>query len=265
MTNVKRKMSDFSIFDKFTKLTIEDNPTDVKDECVHTSVITDNGMSVCADCGLEMHKTNTTDVKNLIEPNRCFMRKSKEKTIYQDLQSLNISDHIKDIANDIYVECCNGKVHRGARRKAIIFAAVFHAYKLDNTPQSCESLIKLFQMKRKDALKGLKFINENTPKKSPIKSLYITPEHIIHEFLSHFHVSEDKRKEILDMYHSVKDKSVILNRSRPQSVASGVIWYWICLNKKQMSIKEFIKKVELSELTVNKMAKEIARINNTPI
>lgn len=265
MSNVKPKMSDFSIFEKFTPKAHLETPPSAQEECVHENVLTDNGMSMCSDCGLEIHKTNTTDVKNLIEPNRCFMRKSKEKTIYQDLQNLNISDHIKDIANDIYVECCNGKVHRGARRKAIIFASVFHAYKLDNSPQSCESLIKLFQMKRKDALKGLKFINEHTPKKSPIKSLYITPEHIIHEFLSHFHVSEDKKNEILDMYHSVKDKSVILNRSRPQSVASGVIWYWICTNQKQISIKEFIKKVDLSELTVNKMAKEIARLNNTTL
>ncbi len=262
MNTVNPTMNDFSFFDKIVPKQELETPAE---ECPHANILTENGMSLCAECGLEMHKTNTTDVKNLIEPNRCFMRKSKEKTIYHDLQTLNISDHIKDIANDIYVECCNGKVHRGARRKAIIFAAVFHAYKLDNTPQSCESLIKLFQMKRKDALKGLKFINENTPKKSPIKSIYITPEHIIHEFLSYFHVSEDKKKEIMDMYHSVKDKSVILNRSRPQSVASGVLWYWICINKKQMSIKEFIKKVDLSELTVNKMAKEIARLNNTTL
>ncbi len=250
-------MTDFSVFDSWVEGGVEEG---VEEMCMHVEVRSENGMSLCVGCGLEMHKTNTSETKNIIEPNRCFMRKTKEKTIYQDLQNLNISDHIKDIANDIYVETCQGKVHRGARRKAIVFAAVFHAYKLDNTPQSCESLIKIFQMKRKDALKGLKFINEHTSKTSPIKSLYITPEHIIKEFLCHFHVSEEKQREILTMYASVKDKSVILNRSRPQSVASGVIWYWITQNQVQITIKEFIKKVDLSELTVNKMAKEIARL-----
>jgi transcription initiation factor TFIIIB Brf1 subunit/transcription initiation factor TFIIB len=251
---------DFSLFDKL----LTTNVSSIQEEtiCNHDTIIIEQGMSLCSLCGLEVQKSiDINEMKHSIEPNRCFVRKIKDKTIYQDLQSLNISDHIKDIANDIYVETCKGKVHRGARRKAIVFASVFHAYKLDNNPQSCESLIKIFQMKRKDALKGLKFVNENSSKDSPIRSLYITPEHLIKEFLYNFHVSEEKRDEIIDMYNQIKDKSVILNRSRPQSVASGVIWYWICLNKKQINIKEFIKKVDLSELTVSKMAKEIARLN----
>lgn len=253
-------MSEFQLFDKL-KQTITTIEKTNEYLCLHEFIIVEHGMSLCSVCGLEVQKTMTVDeIKHSIEPTRCFVRKLKDKTIYQDLQNINISDHIKDIANDIYVEVCKGKVHRGARRKAIVFASVFHAYKLNNNPQSCESLIKLFQMKRKDALKGLKFVNENSSKESPIRALYITPEHLIREFLFNFHVSEDTRNEIINLYKQIKDKSVTLNRSRPQSVASGVIWYWICLNKKQINIKEFIKKVDLSELTVNKMAKEVARL-----
>lgn len=253
-------MSDFSLFDQLIHKNREKENIKTFD-CLHESIINEHGTSLCSSCGLEVQKSfDMNEMKHSIEPNRCFVRKLKDKTIYQDLQNLNVSDHIKDIANDIYVEACKGKVHRGARRKAIVFASVFHAYKLDNNPQSCESLIKLFQMKRKDALKGLKFVNENSSKESPIRDVYITPEHLIREFLYNFHVSEEKRDEIITLYNDIKDKSVTLNRSRPQSVASGVIWYWICLNKKQINIKEFIKKVDLSELTVNKMAKEVARL-----
>ena len=250
----------------------EEKEEDTIQVCTHETILTDHGFTMCKDCGLEItHKIDDdagkewkyygiNDTKHSVDPTRCYIRKTKDKTIYQDVNNMNISNHIKDIANNIYVEVCKGKVHRGARRKAIVFASIFHAYKIDNTPQSCENLIKIFKIKRKDALKGLKFINDNASKDSPIRTIYITPEHLINEFLHNFKVSTEKHDEIIELYNFVKDKSATLNRSRPQSVGAGVIWFWIRLNQRQISIKEFIKKVQLSELTVSKMAKEVARL-----
>jgi len=255
------------LFDSFNAITPNvDFETMDSFECSHYTHILGIGVYMCRDCGIELTKSlDSSDMKNVIEPNRCYIRKSSVRTIEQDLTNMNINDNIKDIANGIYMDICKGKVHRGMRRRAIIFASVFHAYKIVNNPQSCESLIKLFQIKRKDALKGLKYVNENSSKESPIRSTCITPEHLIHEFLCKFKVSEEKANEIIQLYQVIKDKSSILNRSRPQSVASGVIWYWIKLNKKQINISEFTKKVDLSELTVSKMAKEIARLYETTL
>jgi len=211
----------------------------------------------------ELPNGQQTTVFSVADPMRCYIRKVKDKTIYPDVEHMNISDHIKDIANNIYEQVCDGKVHRGAYRRAIIFASIFHAYKLDKNPQSCESLIHIFEIKRKDALKGLKFINEHAPKSSPIRNIYITPEHLIHEFLMKFNVSADSQNEILELYRRIKGRSTILNRSRPQSVAASVIWYWLVMHSKCITLKDFVKKVNLSELTVNKIAKEIASLNNT--
>jgi len=267
--------SAFKLFDTFTE-----NPPKLEilvehkeSMCLHTIIISEQGSILCGECGLEMNDKDTQDkewkhyglngnknLMDLVDSNRSYIRKSKDKTIYQDVQNMNISDHIKDIANDIYIEVCGDKVHRGARRKAIVFASIFHAYKLVNEPKSCESLMKIFKVQRKDALKGLKFINDNISKTSPVRTIYITPEHIIHEYLRYFSVSEEKRDDIVQLYNFVKGKSETLNRSRPQSVASGVIWYWIKIHRRQIGVKEFIKKVDLSELTVTKMAKEVARI-----
>lgn len=266
-------MTDFELYAKLikqhTKHTQHTQQNKQENTCNH-KIIIENGSSLCINCGIEIsQKLNfekewkyygLNDSKHTSDPNRCYIRKTKDKTIYQDVKHMNISEHIKDTANEIYVQVCGGKVHRGAYRRAIVFASIFHAYKLDKNPQSCESLIKIFNIKRKDALKGLKFISEHAPKNSPIRTIYITPEHLINEFLIKFHVAHDKKKEIIDLYNSVKDKSAILNRSRPQSVGAGIIWFWCKCKKKDITIKDFIKKVGLSELTVNKIAKEIARI-----
>lgn len=264
----------FDIFETFTQQSSSNEElSETKEDCSHTHILTDKGIIVCNDCGLEMSAKDTNsdewkyhglnDMKNSTNINQCYIRKMKDKTIYQDVSNMNISEHIKDIANDIYTEVCKEKVHRGTRRKSIIFASVFHAHKINRQPQSCDRLIKMFNIKRKDALKGLKYVNENISKTSPVRTLYITPEHIIHEFLCQFEVSEQKQQEIIDLYRNIKDKSSTLNRSRPQSVASGVIWYWIKQNQKSINIKEFTRKVNLSELTVTKMAKEIARLYGT--
>lgn len=256
-------MNQLDIFRLFSELRsdFDSVPDDTLLECTHPQSILGVGVYLCRECGIELTKSlDAADTKNIIEPTRCYIRKISVRAIEQDLINMNINDNIKDVANDIYTEICKGKVHRGMRRRAIIFAVVFHAYKIVDNPQSCESLIKLFKIKRKDALKGLKYVNENSSKDSPIRARCITPEHLIHEFLCKFKVSEEKTNDIIHLYHSVKDKSSILNRSRPQSVASGVIWYWIKLHNKQINISEFTKKVDLSELTVSKMAKEIARL-----
>lgn len=271
-------MNTFDLFKSF--VTDSEQPSIVHttvasvETCSHTKIIYDNGTTICSNCGIELHlnlnnKSSVLygvakDDKQPIDPGRCYIRKTKEKTIYQDVQHLNISDHIKDMANDIYIQSSGNKVHRGSNRRGIVFASIFHAYKLDKNPQSCESLIKIFNIDRKDALKGLKFINENAPNNAALRTIYITPEHLISEFVSKFQTTPEQQREILNLYRLIKGRSAMINRSRPQSVGSGVIYYWLLIANRNITLKEFIKKVGLSELTVSKIAKEISRILNTP-
>ena len=44
------------------------------------------------------------------------------------------------------------------------------------------------------------------------------------------------------------------------SVASGIVYYWIIIKNKDISLKDFAKKVSLSELTINKISKKIVEI-----
>lgn len=271
-------MDSFSLFDKLNQIMVEpevknevkhdvdynvyNDDVTLDSECTHSILITEQSTLMCYYCGVEISREPKVHSDGYV-PNQahCYTRKTiKDKSIYSDVQNMNISDKIKDIANDIYIEACQTKVHRGNKRKSIVFASVFHAYKLSRTPQSCETLIRVFNINRKDALKGLKFINENLSKNSPVRTLYITPEHLIREFLTNFQITEENEQEIVDLYHQVRNRSITINRSRPQSVASGVIWYWVKLHGKPLNIKDFVKRVVLSELTVIKMAKEVARI-----
>jgi transcription initiation factor TFIIIB Brf1 subunit/transcription initiation factor TFIIB len=261
-------MNDFALF-SILKTTRSHSPSP-DDVCLHSSIIHESGNLLCKSCGIEVAERDgqtsnqNTDSKFNSDSTRCYIRKSTERSIHQDVQHIPISDHIKDIANDIYNEICREKIHRGVFRKSIVFASVFYAYKFDKSPQSCDHLIKVFNIKRKSALKGLKYVHEHLPPRSPLRTLYITAEDLIQEFMIKFDTSSVQISEVIELYNLIKGRSDSLNRSRPQSVAAGIIYYYTLSQGRNMSIKNFIKKVHLSELTVMKGAKECSRILNTP-
>ena len=75
-----------------------------------------------------------------------------------------------------------------------------------------------------------------------------------------FKATEEQKLEVNELYKKIKNKSSKINRSRPQSVASALTYFWICYKGIDISLKEFAKKTDLSELTIDKLAKEIGNI-----
>ena len=160
--------------------------------CAHENVINEKSRCICTDCGKEVHVKRNKNFdkfnvnRNKLDPNRCQIRKSDEKTIHKDVEKMNFSDAIIVLANKIFLETTKGNIYKGNSRRAIIFACVFHAYKITGTPQSCESLIEVFQLNRKVGLKGLKHVGINAPKNSLIRTTHITPQDLVREIMKKF-------------------------------------------------------------------------------
>ena len=242
------------------------------DECKHENVINDNGIVMCTDCGIEVSKIvsyekdwryyGSDDTRKNSDPNRCHIRKIEDKSIFRDVENLGFSDKIVNTANDIYTQVTKGKIYRGNSRKSIIFGCIFNSVKQNDQVYSCETLVSIFKLDKKIILKGLKHVNMNLPKSSEKVSRYITPTELVNEYIIKFDHNEEDIKLIQDIYEKIKNKSAIINRSRPQSVASSLIYYYFCkkLGSNNFSVKEFSKKIKLSELTINKISKEIERI-----
>mgnify|MGYP003336189110 FL=1 len=77
-----------------------------------------------------------------------------------------------------------------------------------------------------------------------------------------FKSSQEQKEEVIKLYSRIKNKSSKLNRARPQSVAASLIYYWTQQNNIDINLKDFAKKVDLSELTIDKNTKEISVILN---
>ena len=277
-------MSDFKLFNQALTEYNKYNQ-DKKDEenivenivekiCSHNNTTTEKGIDICTDCGEEISKKinhtkewryyGQSDNRHSSDPNRVQIRKTEDRTIFRDVENMGFSQKIVSEANSLYFQVTQGQIFRGNSRKAIVFACIFHSYKLSGKPQSHEKLIHVFNLNRKTGLKGLKHVNLHAPKKSSIRTTYITPINLVEEIMDKFSATVEQKEEVKKLYELIKNKSSRLNRSRPQSVSSGLIYYWICNQKKDITLKQFTKKVELSELTVNKIAKEIADVLGTP-
>ena len=205
-----------------------------------------------------------TDSRRNSDPNRVQIRKLDERNINKDVENMGFSETIVTKADELYTQVTKGQIFRGNSRRAIVFACIFHAYKMSGKHQTPDHLVKLFGLSRKNGLKGLKIVNVNAPKDSKIHTTIITPVHLVHDIMNKFRASSEQKKEVIELYARTKNRSSKLNRSRPQSVAAAITYYWIKKKKIDISLKDFAKKVNLSELTINKNAKEVSLVLGTP-
>jgi transcription initiation factor TFIIIB Brf1 subunit/transcription initiation factor TFIIB len=250
---------------------IDEYDIESKKNCKHENLVNEQGTVLCKDCGLELSKImsyekdwryyGSDDTRKNSDPNRCHIRKLEDKSIFKDVEHLGFSEKIVNTANDIYAQVTKGKIFRGNSRKAIIFGCIFHSIKLNGKSYTCDSLREIFKLDRKVILRGLKHVSLNAPKNSHVRVKQNFTD-LIEECASKFELSDEDKQGVLEMYEKVKNKSPVINRSRPQSVTSSLIYYFLCKKKgsNNVNIKDFIKKVKLSELTITKIAKEISRI-----
>lgn len=241
--------------------------------CKHIDVIDDKGIIECMDCGEEivrliMHEQEwrnygPTDGGYTADPSRVHRRKTEDRSIHKDVENLGFSDIAIDKADEIYKDATGGKIFRGGCRKSIIFASIFHAYRILGKPQNHDNLIKIMGLTRRVSLKGIKFVNLNVSKKSEIHSVDITPATLVVNIMQKFSAHPVQIHQVSDLYSRIENRSSKLNQARPQSVSSGVVYYWIRLNNLNITIEEFAAISGLSTLTISNMAKEVSEILNT--
>ena len=262
----------FDIFDNILDIYNNKECKDKHKVCEHKNLVNENNSISCVKCG-ETIKTIThdqewryygsTDNKRKSDPTRVQERKEHQRNINKDVESMGFSRNIIEKANEIYTKVTKGQIFRGDSRKSIIFACIYQADKIDNNFQMPKNLVQIFNISKKSSLRGMKIVKINMDDDIPFQSTVSTTEHHINDIMSQFSSSDKQKQEVYDLYHRVKNRSSKLNRSRPQSVSTSLIYYWIIKNKKPITIKQYSKQVNLSEMTINKNISEIRKILET--
>lgn len=265
---------------------VEGNPTSVgrrrylekEQKCTHRQVSCESGVDLCMSCGMEVGNSlsfekdwrfyGSNDSKHRNNPARCHVRKEAlySYSIAKDVEGMSFPETVVITADRIYKQVTKGDILRADSRKSFVLACVFYAYAEHSIPQSVEYLQSKFQLSKRLMSRGIKKVGMKYSKSAPDNSprQYISPHHIISEMMCKLNASDAHISEVQNLYDRINNRSRLLNRSRPQSVASGLIYYYCRLSDRDMSLHDFSNVVNLSELTIQRVAKEICSIMHTP-
>jgi len=269
---LRQALAEYKIVNKDAFNNIDNDIVINTNVCTHEDIINERGMSICSSCGEEIDQKLVFDkeyrynapseMKNVIDPNIVHMQNQDQKGIFSDVEGLGFPDKIIREANRLYLKVSENKdvgtkIFRGNTRRSIVCACIFYAYKNLNMPMSHTNLVGIFQITNKAGLNGLKTVKLSISDKSIIQNTYITPFDLIEEIMNKFSATKEQKDEAKVIYSKIQNRSSDLNRSRPLSVAAGLVYYWNLLKGRKIPLKDYAEKVGLSELTITKVNKQI--------
>jgi len=241
-----------------------------KKKCSHKNTIFAANNEVCSDCGVEVKNDISTDtawkmhtnMNYVSETGRCHKQKDESRSIFKDVENLDIPKSITNSANKRYQKIIEGEIFRGANRKAIIVACIFYAYLDENECKPASEICKKFNIKKKHVKEGFKRYCQKFPEAS---KKYIMPKHLVKEIIVKVKIDYSYFQDIYDMCEKLENRSSMLNSSNPQSVAASIVYLFLCTKpdykeKLNLSKIKFSGIVGLSDITINKLGKEAQKI-----
>jgi len=235
------------------------------DSCDH-DFIEDGEFNICVDCGLQKDIASfdpewryyaSGGSKN---PARCHQTKTTEKNIDKLVANINMSENVKKLTEEKYKTIVGKNTIRGKGRKAIVVACMFHVYKELGEHRTIDQIRENFSLTKQDMSKGLAeyykvFKNDRVN--------HTGPEDLLRMVLKITGISISHYNEICILLKKLQKMSRTLNNSSPMSMASSVVYFYIkthpevCVN---FNKKAFSDKVDLSDITITKLAKEICKV-----
>jgi transcription initiation factor TFIIIB Brf1 subunit/transcription initiation factor TFIIB len=224
-------------------------------ECLHSESISEHNFIYCKQCGLQLSDDSNGSEIGRNDSIRLQYKKMPEKGISKDLEIYNLPLDVINLADKLYAGVTKEDIKRGNLRKGIIFACVFHAYHKLNKPQTPDTLQKVFNISRKNISKGLTYFCLGNKERG--KTEYITAEHFIPKILEKLNIKQECLSECLQLYKSIENKSSLLNRSNPQSVSKGVVYYYLRKLDSKFDLKKYSEEIQLSEITITRICNTI--------
>jgi len=243
-------MNDFDFLDEITAL------EEYKELCLHEKTIVHHNTIVCSHCGIQLTRCQSRDWNHNETANYSFRaQKKNDNTIIEMIQPFNFGTDVEEKAYEIYLHISNAREQKFNMRRSILCACVFFALKVLGRPLKYTELQNKFHIEKKTALQSRKFVHMHLPRHLLIESNPIDARSFITKYMKELHTTPAELKHTLCLLNRVKSMEVV-NRARPQSIAAGIVYYWVKVAHKQVGIGTFSQICGLSEATIQKLIKE---------
>ncbi len=255
----------------------KDNSSNIG-ECKHENKYEDDtGMTVCSNCKMEFEDLNFEQEWKYYndtnfdgkDPSRCHKTRTTGKNLGDVFSETGWepSPAIKAGIQIKYNKIVKGDTIRGKKRKAIIAVCLFYVNMEFGEYRTSDFIRKMFKLTKKEMSSGLTTYHAVFPES---RTKEIKPSNLIKWILSLVGIPDEHYRKIKIITSYMEDASVLLKRSSPQSVASAVIYFYLCLNMPlksslKLTKNRFAEKVLLSDITVTKLVKEASLVSETII
>jgi len=225
--------------------------------CSHEMTVEHDGEVFCSECGEALRDLDTEfrkeKGKTIEDGGRCQSLQTGSLGILTDIQHIhNIPKNIKDRANEYFMEymrCTNSNVLRQKSRRSVIAAVLYYAYLQEkNMAYPIEPLAELLTISPREASQSLHKVARKLPK---LRTVQVTVVDVMNQLLQKLGATDPLDFQWVEYIYSViEHRNSILNKARMNSVASGVVWYYIQREEKPITIEHFSSVCELSKGTV---------------
>lgn len=257
-------------------ISISDKTT-LDGECPHENTYEDdNGLHLCMDCNEEISIPDdepewryyySSDNRTTKDPARCHRGRPKGHSLAAIFANIDISPAIAAQVEKDYSKIVGKSTVRGDGRLAIVAACLFHTYPKFGEFRTSDHIRQMFNLNKKSMSDGLTRYAEAFPK---ARNSSIRPEELIRWIMTMTGVDQAHYKKIVQIARYLEKSSRLLERSSPQSVASAIIYFYLCLYpdyKRQLGLtkNKFAEQASLSDITVTKLVKEASAIGKCAI
>ena len=226
---------------------------DTSEKCSH-NLFEEQSKLVCSLCGL-IFDNKILDYKNLIS-NVGIQRKETPNFTYDF--PVFIEQNIKNIAIDIFNQVTknNNFIVRNKLKKALLLASLHRASAYLGKHISYNDLLDMFGLKSYQANKGFTMLLTFMNKKSKFNFLTDKNQENILNLVSkikklNLQQDDELINSVINLYKFITTTEVS-NFSQPNSIICGCIYFFLKI-KNNLSIENFIKQIQISKLTLNKV------------
>lgn len=235
-------------------------------ECLHLERVNVEGGKVCQNCGyFECHLDYSFDKDQ--EGGRCHYKQSGVRSVDDVFlkKGLLVPEDILDAVDKKYKMIIKFEKVRSTGRNALVAICYTFCLRERGTNYTLQDISRIFSVPRRDLSSALSKYYRMFEKD---RTRYLHPEDLVRRTLVMLGHSEEDieidEPPIKRLCELVKNKSKLVNRSTPQSVASAVCFLYLSRRAirrgEVFDKKRFALSVHLSEITIGKIVHEITKI-----
>ena len=231
------------------------------DACCHEWCPVDHGRVFCSICGAQ---NDTVEDEN--HPQSCDApaASGSVKSIIPELLALKFPRRVCEIADSLFRTVSKGRSYRCRSRRALLCVCVFSAQRNLGIEVDHVRLQTIFNVQNRTMLQGLKklcFQSRPGLDLSLSGSLSTSVREMATLVMQTYNATPEQLGQVVALIDILKNRSSILSRCRPQSLAASIVFFWTRDTSQGIDLHTFAKNVNLSSLTVLKLYTEICTIS----